>query len=608
VLILFAGAGAPAPAGGEVVFMARPASQPLYATSAAQPGEVSGDDGVTLYYDLYRPAAKGTAVPPERSPVVLVISPYETAGVLRARYQRIVDHLTARGYAVVIAHSRGTGASSGCFDRVGTAAIRDAEALIAHATGAPFSTGAVGMYGYSYQGDVQVAVAGMGNRARIAGLRAIVPGAVIGGGYEVNFQDGVERASGQLYGEWYYNTAGSVTALTPDTPARHVPDRLTCLPAHTLAAVDDRGNYSAHWADRDYRAAARRITVPTLLYHGFADVQLDPSPLFDLIPDSTPKHLVTGWWEHVEPDGPDRSVHPEWSRDDWLDVVTAWYDHWLKGADTRVDSWPEVQVQASDGRWRVERSWPDTGVPAHLPLGPAGMGRTGPAGSTSSYTEALDGQLPATGSQLRLETPPLPGRLHLTGRPVLDAWVVLDRPDAHLSARLDVVAANGTVQQHHSTVGLRSAQHLDAMPEGVFRQTEQRLPATGQPLRVVVRFDVTDLVVEAGQRLRLTLAGTVRNEFPAVAVADDPLGGSFNTLFEQYTQASGTQTTVTVLHDCTHPSALRFYVADPDSPRLRIAGQPAPAAPGRAPTDGGGLTTQPLCGQAPLSPTHVERS
>ena len=51
-------------------------------------------------------------------------------------------------------------------------------------------------------------------------------------------------------------------------------------------------------------------------------------------------------------------------------MVTAWYDRWLKGLDTGVEEWPDVQVQDSTGRWRDEPGFPLSGGPAgQLALG-----------------------------------------------------------------------------------------------------------------------------------------------------------------------------------------------------------------------------------------------
>ena len=72
---------------------------------------------------------------------------------------------------------------------------------------------------------------------------------------------------------------------------------------------------------------------------------------FDHLPDTTPHKGLFGVWNHAFPSA-HSAVEPAWARADWYDMVTAWFDRYLKGLDTGVEKWPAVQVQASDGSWR----------------------------------------------------------------------------------------------------------------------------------------------------------------------------------------------------------------------------------------------------------------
>jgi hypothetical protein len=66
---------------------------------------------------------------------------------------------------------------------------------------------------------------------------------------------------------------------------------------------------------------------------------------------------------------------------------------------------------------------------------------------------------------------------------------------------------------------------------------------------------------------------------------------------------SGTSSRITLLHDCKHPSALRFLMADPKAPALEVrevdqeGPLKAPAAARR--TVDGGLASAAVCGKAP---------
>jgi predicted acyl esterase len=221
-------------------------------------------------------------------------------------------------------------------------------------------------------------------------------------------------------------------------------------------------------------------------------------------------------WNHALPNR-HTSVEPEWVRDDWMPMAGRLVRPLPQGMQTGVESWPDVQVQASDGQWRAEREFPSTGGPVgQLALGAEGiLGETEPDGSTE-YTEAVS----EDDGEAVFQTTPVDEPLHLTGQPVLDLWLTTDRPDGHIAARIDVLGEDGEVLTHegatgaqnmHSTFGFRSLQHLEPMPENYFMQESPVVPATGTPLRVPVRFQPTDLVVPPGGSLRVTVAGTIDN-------------------------------------------------------------------------------------------------
>jgi predicted acyl esterase len=285
-------------------------------------------------------------------------------------------------------------------------------------------------------------------------------------------------------------------------------------------------------------------------------------------------------------------------------MVVAWYDRWLKAsAGTNVDEWPVAQVQGTDGQWRAEPDWPTTGGPAgQLALGPAGsLGVTDPTGATSyveSTLETTETEEYAPGTAAVFETPPLAARLELTGQPVLDLYVSLDRPDAHLAAKVEGIGPDGGKLPEARTVGTRSMQHLEPLTDNRFTQRESKLPPIGVPVRVTLRLNPADLVVPAGGRLRVTIAGSV-----IVYDGLDAVVEGAGAVFQGPSQPSGTATRVTILHDCAHPSALRFLMprADADLLNVREKDESAPLASNSYTplvTDGG-LATARVCGHEP---------
>src|SRR5580658_5411422 len=137
--------------------------------TAALPETVSmrTRDGVRLDADVYRPNGYGPF------PVLLMRMPYGrqiASTICYAHPAWYADH----GYIVVIQDVRGRGTSEGVF-RLFADDVADGADTITWAASLPGSSGAVGMYGFSYQGTNQLLAASSGAPA----LKALAP-AMIG--------------------------------------------------------------------------------------------------------------------------------------------------------------------------------------------------------------------------------------------------------------------------------------------------------------------------------------------------------------------------------------------------------------------------------------------
>lgn len=606
----------------------RPLSKALYSVQAptddnGQRHLVEASDGESLWVEAWLPAPKDGRTPPRRVPTVLVVSPYRTPGTVGLYLQRYLDHLVPRGYAFAISHVRGTGGSTGCLDRRGPQEIDDSSRVVEWAgRDAPWSDGSVGMVGLSYFGGTQVGVAARGDAKRTRYLKAIVPVSPWSSTYDIYDFDGVRFfLQHEVTAAFTYHLQYSLPSGRPD----QVPERSGCAPEHQLAPIGHDGRVSRYFRERDDRIGAHRIRAATLMVHGHGDPNVFPSVqagLFDQIPDSTPKAGLFGWWGHDDPGWRGSSgTYEEWIRADYLDTVTAWFDRWLKGLPTGADRWPVAQVQGNDGQWRVEPDWPTTGGPAgHLALGPAGtLGMRTPSGSTS-YREgafAFPSTPEAPGTYAVFETTPLPNRLEITGQPVADLWVTLDRPDATIGVLLETFGADGqrlgiraedeqgNPIDSGATRGFRSARFLEPLVRNRFWQAEPVAPPVNTPVRVQVRMYPTDLVIPKGGWIRLTVAGSLTAENGLEGAAYSFLGVDLPPVLEDPSQPSGQATMVTILHDCAHPSALRF-VTPRKRPRLLNVREvdeegPLRAVKGPVPlSDGGGLATTPVCGKKPI--------
>lgn len=176
--------------------------------------------------------------------------------------------------------------------------------------------------------------------------------------------------------------------------------------------------------------------------------------------------------------------------------------------------------------------------------------------------------------------------LHLSGVAVADLWLTLDRDDAHVAVRLRAVDADGTpLADQPPVLWSRSAQHLDSIDRGFARQVDARPVTPGNPIRVRVRLHPTDLIVPAGAQLELEVSGSLH---PSLA-----------------TQPSGKATGVTIHHDCTRPSTLRFLVSHQIAPRPQDGADALQASPPASPgvREDGGSASAKVCGAEPLAPS-----
>ena len=587
-----------------IAFEPEPVTRALYgvkppeADPQRQRHVVAGHDGTELYVETYLPAPKDGFVPPKRVPTILMYTPYEDtvskSGAHGADKALFTNYFASHGYAVAIGHVRGTGRSGGCFEFHGPNERADIARVIEYlGRDAPWSNRNVGMFGLSYEGGTQWAAATSADRKRTKYLKAIVPMAGTVSFWEVWARDGVPFAQ---QGAPVIHSYGLPRGVPGPATDQH--RRAECLADVSLGYASD-GDFNQFWQDRETRRGAHRVQAAVLFSRGLYDIDAPTTSdvgLLDRIPATTPLAGIVGQFEHFFPDR--TTLNPDWRRADWMAMVRAWYDRWLLDLPTGAEEWPRTQVQDMSGQWRTEPAWPTTGGPVgQLALGAAGtLGSHSPSGETP-YQDVPFQEIAGRNGAI-FETAPVKAPLHLTGQPSLDLWVVLQRPEAHITARLEVLDAAGNPMLAEPVFGMRSARHLDPLVDGRFEQDADKPAPVGEPLRVPIRIMPLDVTVPVGGRLRLTISGSVGystpNRVPVVR--------------EFYTQPSGEVQTIRILHDCVRTSVLRFLMPREDSQLLNVRepdeGEPADTPLASNPShalevDGGGIATRPVCGQAP---------
>jgi X-Pro dipeptidyl-peptidase len=598
-----------------------PLSKALYGTKSPdqdpdkQRHYVEAHDGTDLYVETWLPAPKGGNEPPAKVPTILIMTPYVSQGVEEYPESEdpyvpgFIDYYTARGFAVAQHHVRGTGESGGCLEQTAENQIKDGAAVVEYlGKDAPWTNGRVGMYGVSYDAETQVSTAGYGDPDKVKYLKAIIPIASVGSQYDWNFMDGVPWSGQPAAGNASYLAQVSLFPGQTVAPQNYV-EKLECQDEVMLSSADQNGDFTEYWQEREYRPGAPKVKAATLYVHGLRDFNVQDittAGWFDHLPKTTPHKGLFGVWNHAIPSR-HNSVEPEWARDDWYDMVTAWFDRYLKGKDTGVEKWPAVQVQSSTGQWWTVKEFPTIGGRVgQLALGPKGsLGKRRVKGSTLFREQLAIGE-PQEGEAAVFQTPKLRKPLHLTGQPILDLWLTSSASDAHVAAELEVLGSNGEPLTHGgtsseavATYGVRSIQHRDRMSRGWFAQEAGEPIPPGEPLNVPIRFLPTDLIVPKGGRLRLTVAGSVAYSKG-----------------ESMTSGSGSE--ITILHDCNRPSTLRFLLPKKNAKLINVrerdeAGKKLSSKPARVGNaNGKGLGTRRVCGKRPkridfLRPTGVKR-
>jgi hypothetical protein len=241
---------------------------------------------------------------------------------------------------------------------------------------------------------------------------------------------------------------------------------------------------------------------------------------------SVPRKGLIGPWGHLYPQ--DAVPGPAIG---FLQECLRWWDHWLKGVDTKIMDEPMLRVWTQDsvapathyderpGRWVTEGTWPAPAVaPQRLVLSGRGLSAAGgpaetqqirgmqAAGLQSGVWSAFGrpgdlppDQRPEDGMSLCFDTEPLEEELEILGFPAVTLKLSSDQPDALITARLCDIDPTGASTL--MTRGFLNLTHRDGheLPEAL---------EPGKAYTVTVPFKAVGQTIAAGNRIRLALSPT----------------------------------------------------------------------------------------------------
>ena len=468
----------------------------------------SAYDGASMEIAFIRPASADPV------PVIVFASPYLlplTTVDLNDRLARLVENFVSHGYAVAAVPVRGTADHGGCMDLMGNAERADLDQAITWLGEQPWSTGAIGMLGVSYDGSTPWEVAATGNPY----LKTIVPVSGVNDVYHLMFKNGTNEFRGPLvlnalYYQYAFVENNPTNGRAPLHTATGVacPESLIGLEASVHSAFTGERDPLGFWAERNSRPGVEANYQGSIfLVQGLQDWNVDPSHAYPWVNELEARGLVVkhllGQWAHAWPDSAaETSPHARW---DWAEILLRWFDRELKGLD--VDVGPKVQVEDSAGRWRSDASWPPADAePLTFYLAPGGKLSTTPvSGSERVPVGPAPKHFPATFENEMLDvlcqacalfaSEPLEGELRFAGMPQLPVTVVPSGPGGHLAAWVYAADDSGRQLVGWGQLDLRFAEGGETASVVV----------PGQPLVARLQIEPLDVVIPAGMHLVVVL-------------------------------------------------------------------------------------------------------
>jgi putative CocE/NonD family hydrolase len=397
----------------------------VYGTSSQDDVPVTMRDGTVLRVNVISPTDPATGRPAAGPfPVLLTQTPYgkgsggsSAPGSAEqpgggAATGGANNYLAQRGFIEVVADVRGTGDSEGSWGLFDPVQTSDGVTLVNWAAHLPHSNGNVGTYGPSYLGINQMLLAGQ--IGKNSPLKAIFPMVAANDIYrDTSFMGGLLDSEFDLI---YLGLTGALNLANPVADAASAPP--TTVPGLGEPAsveAEHAGGLAAYHAG----FTAQTMTGGPTAYDGqYWQARTPGSLLADIVANGIPAYLVGGefdLFQRGEPlnyaglqnaflnrptDAPMRPGQPVTGRYQLIDgpwehingssvdvdvLELAWFDRWLKGEQTGIDTTrtPLHYYDLGTARWTETTTYPFTGAtPQRLYLGAGTLSPTKPTAAT----------------------------------------------------------------------------------------------------------------------------------------------------------------------------------------------------------------------------------
>lgn len=465
VLAAAALAGCLAPGEGAVVFPSATSldalTEPVFGFGDFLSLKVPSFDGVELHVDVQLPDGEGPF------PTLVEYTPYSALGANAWGLKRDagqgegegpLSRYVTYGYAVAVAHVRGTGESGGCLTVGGPAEGRDGYSIVEAIANESWSSGRVALIGTSYVGTTPIETAVW----RPPHLTAIVPISSVSSWYTYYFENGEQRANGDPPPGSSHTDAAFWAAMGVAPGVRTLatsPDDAPCV-AEFASQYWLQDDYDAWWRERDHAKDVGNITVPVLYAQGFGD-------------ENVATTMIDLFWPRVQSDKrmwlQQHGHGVPSAKEAYWEYVHRWLDHHMLGKENGAELLPPVVVEDNLGKYRVEPTWPPANTTAArywLAAGGA-LVTEAPADGAASYRDdgvgredaALDGA-----THLAFLGEPFATETHVAGAPTMHLVASSSEKDTQFAVHVYDVAADG--ERTFLTRGYLDARHRDSLDKG----------------------------------------------------------------------------------------------------------------------------------------------
>lgn len=577
---------------------------PVTAYTFTQDVRITMSDGVTLDSDEYVPT---TGCP---CPTILIQTPYRKSG---GGVGEANTTFPSHGYAEIVVDVRGTGSSEGYWDSFGAREQQDGAELVQYAAHRPFSNGVIGLAGVSYSAINQFLTVEQPGTSAVKAIFPIVP-------MSDAYRD-VTWAGGNIDSGFIPLWLGLVTGLSavPAQDAQSQPqialnaesEHLMDVARFQAPVVGDSmlGYYESElpgqaqtYPDASYagpfsdlRSPLRKIGLvhqPAFIVGGLYDIFQRGEPLLYQglsLPTSKKKLLIGPWYHTTAGNGLPATDDQGRTIPDLNTLQLAWFDHFLKGYDNGITSFPDETYFQGVNKF-VAGQYPWGSTPQRWFLGAAPSG----SGAQSLYDGALGTGSPAAGtaglpwtaangfcsrntvqwtaglaSNGSCETDERPNEYQaatftspaftspyaINGPIDLHLFVQSQRPDSGLIATVTDVTPGGqsipltsgslVLSERQLTTTACGAVVVDCteyagglpiIPWHPYTRASQSPLQPGTTYAVDLEIFPTSIVVPAGDRLRVSLTSSdVPHESPTLSTTADSAGNVLTILFGSQT-------------------------------------------------------------------------